>query len=344
MPTGPLTRATVIAGPRATIALVVRLLVTAALALTVAAPAAQLPKAANGHKVTVLAHRVATPTAFAFGDGRVFVGGYGDANNPTPPGGVYVVTGGKAQLLAGSPPHVSGLAFANGTLYVSGDDKLLALSGWNGSAFTRTRVVTAGPPGFGGFSGLALGRNGLLYAGVANHLGGDDDYAAGTTPYANDVVTVDPGSGRITVVSTGIRQPWQLLFAPGHAGPIVSDLGQDNLGDKRPPDFLVEATPGTDFGFPSCPAKPATCASYSKPFLQFPAHASPMGLGYLDGRLYVALFTGVGKGPEVVSLPVRGGRVVPFLTRFPVPIIALAIHAGRMYVGDAAGTIYSVLP
>jgi len=322
----------------------VKLLVSAALAAAVVAPAAQLPQAAHGQKVSILARRVATPTAFAFGDGKLFVGGYGDANKPTPPGGVYVVAGGRARLLAGAPAHVSGLAFADGTLYVSGDDQLVALSSWNGGAFTRSRVVTAGPPGFSGFSGLAVGRDGWIYAGVANRLAGSDDYAAGTTPYANDVVRVDPATGRMAVVSTGLRQPWQLLFAPGHAGPLVSDLGQDNLGDKRPPDFVVEARPGADFGFPACPARPATCAAYAKPFLQFPAHASPMGLGYLDGRLYVALFTGLGKGPEVVSLPVRGGRVVPFLTRFPAPIIALGTHGGRVYVGDAAGTIYSVAP
>jgi outer membrane protein assembly factor BamB len=322
----------------------VKLLASAVLAVAVAAPAVQLPRAAHGQKVAVLARHVPLPTAFAFGDGQVFVGGYGDANNPTPPGGVYVVAGGKARVLAAAPAHVSGLAFANGTLYVSGDDELVALSHWNGRTFTKSRVITAGPAGFRGFSGIAVGRNGRVYAGVANRLDGTDDYAAGTTPYANDVVSVDPSTGRIGVVSTGIRQPWQLLFAPGHAGPLATDLGQDNLGAKRPPDFVVEATPGADFGFPSCPAQPATCAAYAKPFLQLAPHASPMGLAYSNGKLYIALYTGLGKGPEVVSLPVRGGRIVPFLTRFPSPIIALGAHAGRLYVGAQDGTIYSVKP
>jgi glucose/arabinose dehydrogenase len=314
------------------------------IALALATPAAQLPKASHGQTVAVVARHVPTPTAFAFGNGKVFVAGYGDANKATPAGGVYVLGGGKAAPLAGSPTHVSGLAFAKGTLYVSANHTIVALTAWNGRAFEKSRFVVDVAPSFTGFSGLATGRNGLLYAGVANPLDGPSDYEAGTTPYANDVVTVDPADGKIAVVATGIRQPWQLLFAPGHAAPLVSDLGQDNLGDKRPPDFLVEATQGANFGFPSCPAKPSSCASYTKPFLVFPPHASPMGLGYLAGRLYVALYTGVGKGPEVVSLPVGGGRVLPFLTGFRSPIIALGIHAGRVYVGAEDGTIYSVRP
>ena len=63
--------------------------------------------------------------------------------------------------------------------------------------------------------------------------------------------------------------------------PFVSELGQENLGKKRPPDYVLEATEGSDFGFPECPAKPASCSKYTKHFAQFPAHSSPMGLGVL---------------------------------------------------------------
>ena len=124
----------------------------------------------------------------------------------------------------------------------------------------------------------------------------------------------------------------------------MSDLGQENLGKKHPIDRIVEITPGADFGFPSCPAKPASCASFDKPFATFPAHSSPMGLAPLGSKLYVALFGGTGKGPEVVSLPASGGAYTPLLTGFVAPVVALGVHAGRVYAGDLTGAVYSVKP
>jgi len=270
------------------------------------------PKAANGHPVT---------------------------------GGVYVLKGGKPVKLAGSPAHVLGLAYSGGTLYVSAlarPPKILAWSGWNGSRFAKSRVVVSGPKGLTAFNGLALGRDGKLYVGISLGDKKRDDYSKGTTPFANDVVTVDPRTGQISAVATGMRQPWQLAFVPGHSGPLVSDLGQENLGKKRPPDRVLEVKQGADFGFPSCPAKPASCAKYDKPFAQFPAHSSPMGLAALRGKLYVALFGGTGKGPEVVSMPLSGGKYAPALVGFAAPVVALGAHGGKIYAGDLTGSIYSV--
>ncbi|HZP72008.1 MAG TPA: hypothetical protein VFA97_01395 [Gaiellaceae bacterium] len=301
------------------------------------------PKAVNGHAVTVLARGVNTPTAFAFADSTVFVAGFGDEQHPKVKGGVYVVKGGKATVVKGSPAHVLGLAYAGGTLYLSSGYKILAWSSWNGTSFAKSRTVVAAPKG-ATFNGIAHGPDGKIYAGISLGDGKTVDYEAGTTPYANDVVAVDASTGAITVVAKGLRQPWQLAFVPGHKGPLVSDLGQENLGKKRPPDYIVEAVPGSNFGFPSCPAKPSTCSNYTKPFAQFPAHSSAMGLAPLGGKLYVALFGGTGKGPEVVSMPTAGGSFTPFVTGFVAPVVALGAHDGAVYAGDLTGAVYRVKP
>jgi glucose/arabinose dehydrogenase len=299
------------------------------------------PKATNGHAVTVLARGVNTPTAFAFAGSTVFVAGFGDEEHPKITGGVYVVKGGKAVKLKGSPAHALGLAYSGGTLYLSSGFKILAWSGWNGTAFAKSRtVVTAPKPAT--FNGIALGPDGKIYAGISLGDGKKADYTAGTTPYANDVVAIDRSSGAITVVAKGLRQPWQLAFVPGHKGPLVSDLGQENLGKKHPPDYIVEAVAGSNFGFPSCPAKPSMCSNFTKPFAQFPAHSSAMGLAPLGGRLYVSLFSGTGKGPEVVSMPIAGGVFTPFLTGFVAPVVALGAHGGAVFCGDLTGAVYRV--
>jgi hypothetical protein len=69
-----------------------------------------------------------------------------------------------------------------------------------------------------------------------------------------------------------------------------------------------------------------------------------MGLAGIRGKLYVALFNGVGKGPTVVTMPLSGGRYSPALVGFAAPVVALGAHGGRLYAGDLTGTIYSVTP
>jgi glucose/arabinose dehydrogenase len=266
-------------------------------------------------------------------------------------GGVYVLKDGRALKLRGSPAHVFGLAYSRGTLYVSGSGgtgvgEIFAWSEWNGTRFTKRRALVGSHRNFTVFNGLAVGRDGSLYAGVGlgASLSSTNDSSKGKTLYANDVVRVDPKSGAISVVASGMRQPWQLAFVPGHEGPLVTDLGQENLGDKRPADYVVEAKQGANFGFPSCPAKPVSCAHYDKPFAVFPPHSSPMGIAPLSGRLYLTLFTGDAEGPEVVSMSASGGKYAPVLVGFAAPVLALGARGRKIYVGDLTGTVYSFTP
>jgi glucose/arabinose dehydrogenase len=321
----------------------------AAIALTAAGAAAkahpaakphQLPQAIGHRTVTVVARGVPTPTEFAVFDGRLFVAGYGDEHHPKAAGGVYVLGGGKAIKVPGSPKHVYGLAAAKNTLYLSTSQALLAWSGWNGTRFLKTRVVNT-PAGYGSFRGPAIGPDGLIYVGAE----ADPRPSAAPSPNISaSFVSVDPATGSTRVIANGIRQPWQPLFLPGHALPLVSALNQDDLGPRRPLDYLLAIKRGANYGFPTCPAAPSTCSNYDQPLVKFPPHSSPMGLGYLSGKLYVALYGGLGKGPVVVSMPPGGGTPTPFLSGFTAPVIALGTAGGNLYVGDQSGVIYRVTP
>jgi glucose/arabinose dehydrogenase len=312
----------------------------AAIALTAAGAAAtsfRLPHATGHRTVTVVARGVPTPTEFAVLAGRLLVAGYGAEHDPNVAGGVYILRSGKAIRVPGSPHHVYGLAAAKNTLYLSTNQGLLAWSAWNGTRFQKTRIIRMLGP-IENFRGPAVGPDGLIYVGA-------DTYRPPPTSNSSaSFVSVDPVTGSTRVIATGMRQPWQPLFLPGHALPLVSDLNQDNLGPNRPRDYLLAIKRGADYGFPSCPANPRTCAIYSQPLVYFPAHASPMGLGYLNGKLYVALYGGLGKGSVVVSMPPRGGRPTPFLSGFPAPVIALGTAGRNLYAGDQSGVIYRVTP
>jgi glucose/arabinose dehydrogenase len=305
-------------------------------AATAAAGATPLPRATGNRTVTVVARGVPTPTAFAVLDGRVFVSAYGAEHHPFVSGGLYLLGSGKAIRVPGSPKHVFGITAAKDTLYLSTSQKLLAWSDWNGKRFLNKRAVRT-PTGYGGFRIPTVGPDGLIYVGANTEPPHPDDVNA-------SLVSVDPATGKSSVIATGMRQPWQPVFVPGRALPLVADLNQDDLGPNRPLDYLLAITRGANYGFPTCPQNARTCANYTQPLVKLRAHSSPMGLGYLNGKIYIALYGGLGRGPVVVSMPPGGGKPTPLMSGFPAGVIALGIAGRTLYTGDQSGAIYRVKP
>jgi glucose/arabinose dehydrogenase len=328
-----------------------RILITGIAAFAVAVPVAASaakgppppPPKAGGKKVVAVGYGVPTPTQIVVVGRTLFVAGGGGEGPKAPPGGVFVLRNGKPIRLPGSPGFVAGIAWHVGTLYVSAGRSLQAWSGWNGQTFARRRTIVSLAAPFTGFSGLSVApRTGDIYTGVS--IGSEQgDHVAGTTPYANDFLRINPRTAKISVVATGLRQPWQNAFVRGTESPYVSDLGQENLGKTEPPDLFVRATPGSRFGFSSCNwSSAAACAGDTRPFILFPAHSSPMGIGVAGTMLYVALFSGTGRGPEVVRVSTKTGRWTPFATGFVAPVLSVAVHGNVVYSGDVTGTIYQI--
>jgi glucose/arabinose dehydrogenase len=306
------------------------------------------PTSTNGNAVELLASGLGTPTSFAFGsDGTLFesdFGGEAADGKPAPPrGGVFVLKNGTARRLPHSPAHAMGVAWHNGTLYVSAINSILAWSGWNGTSFSKRRVVYTGPKKFTGFNGIGFGANGRLYAGVA--LASNGDHGPPTTPFAYDFLSFNPKKkgGDLKVVATGIRQPWQMVFPAGSSSPYVSDLGQDEAA-KNPRDFVLRIRRGQAYGFPGCNwTKPKNCRGFAKPFQMFAPHTDVMGLGLAGGRLYMSEFLGnQGKSGLVQSIPATGGKPTTLLTGFVAPIVGLAVHGGYVYVGELTGQAFRV--
>lgn len=301
------------------------------------------PKATNGSKVTTLAQGVPTPTAFAFAGKTTFVAG-GGAEDGSAPGGVYTLAKGRAVRVPGSPKSVFGLAWSGDTLYASSGPSVVAASGWNGRRFSSGfRAIWTGPRGFTGLNGIALGPDDRIYAGVTMAQKGD--HAKVDAPLAQSIISLRTDGGDVQTYATGLRQAWQLTFAPGAQTPLATALGQENLGRKQPPDYVIAPREGDDYGFPSCNwSKPAACADFARPLALLPAHSSPMGIGVIGQRIYLALFTGTGRGPSVVSIPLSGGsaKPKPLLSGFAAPVVALGTNKGQVYAGDVTGAIYRV--
>ncbi len=295
------------------------------------------PTAANGATVKTLAQGIPTPTQFAFYRRTVFVGAYGSEDGSVR-GGVFRVRKGVAKRLR-SPRAVAGVAWRRGKLYVSANRRIVVKSRWNGNRFLRSRTIYRGPENFNGFSGLAFGPDGRLYSGI--QLNGNTDEKPDTSPYARSVVSMKPNGTDIRVVAKGLRQPWQLTFVRNHADPFVSVLADEST--PVPPDWIVNAKPGQDYGYPTCTqlTKPP-CRDFAKPIALLDNHASPMGISPIGQTLYVALFGGLGQGPVVVSMNTAGKQIKPFLSGYVAPVLAVGTRRGFVYTGDLTGAIYRV--
>jgi hypothetical protein len=312
------------------------------LGLLLALPASGLalqtppPISRNGQPVTQVATGLRTPTAFAFGDGRVFAADAGSENGRQP-GGVYLLNGGRARLLPGSPRSVFGAVWHRGALYLSAGPRLLRWSGFDGSRFTHHRTLYTAPARFPGFNGLGFGADGRIYVGVSVTT---DDHGPTTLPYARDLLSFSAAGRGPRIVAGGIRQPWQLAFPRGSSSPFVSVLGQDN-GAARPPDFILRVRPGQNYGFPTCNWTQLTvCTPFTRPFKLLPPHTDPMGLGIIGNRLYIAEFGDV--LARVVWMPLEGGPLKILLTGFSKPIVALGVSGAYVYVGQTTGQVFRV--
>lgn len=328
----------------------------AAVTSAMAAPGAPAPKTHQRAKVALYATGPSNLTSFAWLNGTMFAGDSGNSQT-LPNGGLDVVKNHVATRIPSPLLFVGGLAVRKHVLYISGADigsqgpqfQILAWSGWNGVTFTKQRVVYTGPQGFQGFNGLAFAPNGRLLVGVdVGLMNGNDHGPATTSPYVYDILSMTTSGKNVKVFAKGIRQPWQMAFAPGSSSPFVSDLGQDTPQNLNPPDFILKVKQGQNYGFPKCTHKtPGPCKGYAKPFKTLPAHFDPMGMAVIGKTLYVGSFLGPkGHGGALYSMPITGGKLKFVVNGFPAATDALAAHSGALYVGGqtqaGSGVVYKV--
>ena len=301
---------------------------------------ALLPPQTVGHqRLQVVAAGLGIPTAFAFGAGHLFESDDGNRAG-TQAGGVFVLSNGHARRLPGSPPRVFGLAWHHGWLYLSSYSQLQRWGAFNGSRFTVHQTLYTAPPNFTGFDGIGFGANGRLYVGIG---AGGYDHGPTHYPFALEMLTFTATGGDRRVFARGIRQPWQMTFPAGSSSPFVSDLGQD-VGATRPPDFVLRAHEGDNFGFWRCNwTVLSACHGDTRPLVFLKPHTDAMGLGIIGSRLY-ASESGAVFAPSVVSMTLRGTGIRTEAIDFPAPLVGLTTHAGWVYVGASDGHVWRFRP
>ena len=341
---------------RSTLIAIVAATAGCGIAASAASAAGAIPRAVGGQKVTVVASGLHTPTAFAHGDGTLFVADGGAEVAHAHDGGVFRVSGGAARRLTGSPVVSLGITWHQGSLYVGGEWlrgghpvwHLERWSGFTGKTFTRHTVIYTAPTGYQGFNGLAFGPDGRLYAGSDVGLNNGNDHGpASLSPYLYDILSFPATGGAPQVFATGIRQPFQMVFAPGSTSPLVSDLGPDYDQASTPYDLILRVSAGQDYQFPDCIRSPATtCASAPAPFA-YAAHDNIVGMAIIGHTLYMTSFFSLDPSArvgELLKMPLAGGSITPEATNFPAQAVGLGAVGHTLYFGDGTGRVYSLTP
>lgn len=248
-----------------------------------------------GFAIELLA-RVPNARGMALGDGRVlYVGSMRE-------GKVFAVELDDAWRAGAIHPIADGLrlpvgvAWRDGTLYVSAVDRIVKLEGIGQRLRAPPRPQQVGPdfPGetHHGWKFIAFGPDGWLYVPVGapcNICAADPErYAA--------LFRMQPDGSQRQLVARGIRNTVGFDWHPGSGELWFTDNGGDHLGDDLPPDELNRLShPGQHFGYPHCHGgdlpdrqygKQHDCRAFTAPEQKLGAHVAALGMRFYSGRQF----------------------------------------------------------
>jgi glucose/arabinose dehydrogenase len=342
------------------------------------APAQTLPldkiKLPPGFAIEVLA-RVDNARGMALGEkGTLFVGSMRA-------GKVVAV-----RMAAGAAPQVitiasdlklpAGVAFRDGSLYVSAVDRILRFDDIENRLDHPPAPVVVSDrfpsETHHGWKFIAFGRDGKLYVPVGAPCNICEE---NPDRYANIMRMNRDGSG-LEVYARGVRNSVGFDWDPRTGELWFTDNGRDMLGDDIPPDELNHATQaGQHFGFPYCHGgtiadpefgKKRACGEFVAPARTLGAHVASLGMRFYTGtqfptayrdQIFIAEHGSWNRsskvGYRVTLVRLDSGKAVayePFATgwlqgesAWGRPADVLVAPDGSLWVSDdTAGAIYRI--
>ncbi len=346
----------------------------------VSTPAADIPLASYklppGFKAEIWATGMPGARAMARAEnGKIYIGTRGI-------GRVYEVTDNGAartsRVVVDKLVQPSGVAYANGALYVMAIDKVLRFDGIASNPAAAPVDMTAAfklpPEQHHNWKFIAFGPDGKLYV----PFGAPCNICVPGTEYAQIRRYNADGSG-MEVIARGVRNTQGFTWHPVTQEMWFTDHGRDWMGDDTPPDELNRMQKvGLNFGFPHCHAdavvdrdfpKANACADVTLPVQTMGPHAAAMGVHFYTGSMFPAEYRNVmfvarkgswnrtvKNGYDVVTVRMdaegRNPRIEPFMTGFADPgkdtftgrpTYFLQLPDGSLLVSDEQqGAIYRI--
>ena len=345
-----------------------------------ATPASEIPlqnyKLPPGFKAEIWATGVPGARAMARAEnGKIYIGTRGI-------GRVYELTdNGSARtsrVVVDKLVQPSGVAYANGALYVMAIDKVLRYDGIatnpGVAPVDMTAVFKLPVEQHHNWKFIAFGPDGKLYV----PFGAPCNICEPAAEYAQIRRYNADGSG-MEVIARGVRNTQGFAWHPESKEMWFTDHGRDWMGDDGPPDELNRmAKVGANFGFPYCHAngmtdrdfpKAGACDGVTLPVQTMGPHAAVMGVHFYTGSMFPAEYRNAmfvarkgswnrtqkfGYDVVIVRTDAQGNnpRIQPFMTGFldssndsfsGRPTYMLQLPDGSLLISDEQlGAIYRI--
>lgn len=234
---------------------------------------------------------------------------------------------GEMHRFAGNLPDVHGIALGGGYLYFTTLNSIVRTPYTVGQRAeipgAREQIIGGGSPaaamfGRGRFThGLTRSQGGRLIATLGEYSSCSALPDGGRAPGSGAIFEVQVGTGTLTTLARGFRNPMYVRCHYRDEVCLASELGEDQtIGAVEK--ILVIRT-GTDYGYPCCyrqgvgPRGPAACADVTPEEMSFPIGDTPFGLDWERGlwpeAYRHALFVGL-HGSFYTTPPWQGARIV----------------------------------
>ncbi|WP_216819753.1 sorbosone dehydrogenase family protein [Zoogloea sp. LCSB751] len=268
-----------------------------------AAPQVDTLRLPPGFRVEVLTDQVPNARGMTLGDfadgrGVVYVG----SRNAGKVYGVEIDKGRakRVHTLASGLEQPVGVAYRDGSLFVSAVSRIVALDGigrrLDKPPVPRELNVRFPTETHHGWKFIAFGPDGWLYVpvGAPCNICEPDERR-----YAN-IQRLRPDGSGAEVVARGVRNTVGFDWNPVDGSLWFTDNGRDMLGDELPSDELNRvAKSGEHFGYPYCHqgdiadpefgAKRA-CREFTPPVAKLGAHVAALGMRFYTGQMFPAAY------------------------------------------------------
>lgn len=267
-------------------------------------------KLPSGFKISIYAMVPGARSMTLAPDGTLFVGSGGAGGEINR---VYRVRDtnkdGKADqvvILKDELNSPNGVAYKDGVLYVAEIDKLLKFTGVesdkNSDLKVEETVFKFPRLTHHGWKFIRFSPSGKLIVPIGapcNVCDNKKDFAR--------IFELDLKTGGKVMIAEGVRNTVGFDFHPVTKELWFTDNGRDLLGEDVPPCELNKLTKtGEHFGFPYCHGKNSkgedivdpefkpkgTCADYTAPMVNLPAHVAPLGMRFYTGKMFPQEFQG----------------------------------------------------
>ena len=251
----------------------------------------------------------------------MFEGDGGSDQSGKPAGGVFLLKGGTATKLAGSPAFVAGLAWHKGTLYVSGANlgaerrdrgQHPGLERLERHQFAKQKMIYTRAQEVPGLQrpGLRARRPAVRRRRRLLNQSNDHGPAKHAVRVRHPVVQGQrqgPEGVRhrhAPAVADGVQRQVEVAVRlrprPGQAG------------QHEPAGLHPQGPQGRQLRLPACNwIKAKACKGFAKPFKFFGPHTDAMGLAIIGKTLYISEFGGNARRARWCRCRVGGGKIKP---------------------------------